>query len=79
MRRNEYSCYQVNFRIDGRVILKALHGTQEKRKSIRDKSEDLEDHHAEFACLEMFDPYGHVRTFHNLVASRPDEITYGTD
>ena len=37
------------------------------------------DHYAQFTCLEIADPIGHEHTFHNEMAPRPVEITWGTE
>ncbi|GFU41157.1 hypothetical protein TNCV_3899691 [Trichonephila clavipes] len=61
---NGYSCHQVNFRIDWHVVLNAFKDTPEKKnQGIWDAKRW--DYHAQSPCLEMFDPNGHVHTFHN--------------
>ena len=37
------------------------------------------DHYAQFTCLEISDPNGHERTFHNEMVLRPVKTTRGTE
>ncbi|GFS57072.1 hypothetical protein TNCV_4238541 [Trichonephila clavipes] len=74
-----YLRHQVHFRIDGRVVYQALHGTPEK-KNPEEISHWIwkakrRDYHAESTCLEITGPNSHVHTFHNDMVPSPVETT----
>ncbi|GFW53640.1 hypothetical protein TNCV_4815411 [Trichonephila clavipes] len=77
-----YLCHQVHFRIDRRVVYKALHGTPEKKKNPEEVNQriwetDRRDHHTQSICLEISGPNGPVHISHNEVVFPPVETSCG--
>ena len=73
-----YSRHQMNFRIDGRVIQKALEGTQ--NKNTQEINQGIWNATTPNTSVwKCFVKMVYVDTFHNKVAPGPDETTRGVE